>query len=176
MATTRPSTAANAAAASSAAADVPPPNLEAITATTRAKYASSSDASLLKPPSFPKLEIPNVVVIISQYNSDFGENMDLVCEQRDKFESHYNDLPDWVVNLLLFNQIPHKDPVKVNFTLTPEHEKDAINPLDSVRTECCVLRGLLITLAIIWRLDLILKPLSCPVRAVFWDLRRRWPV
>jgi WD repeat-containing protein 48 len=128
VATTRPSTAANAAAASSAAADVPPPNLEAITATTRAKYASSSDASLLKPPSFPKLEIPNVVVIISQYNSDFGENMDLVCEQRDKFESHYNDLPDWVVNLLLFNQIPHKDPVKVNFTLTPEHEKDAINP------------------------------------------------
>ncbi|AOW03671.1 YALI0D06435p [Yarrowia lipolytica CLIB122] len=128
VATTRPSTAANAAAASSAAADVPPPNLEAITATTRAKYASSSDASLLKPPSLPKLEIPNVVVIISQYNSDFGENMDLVCEQRDKFESHYNDLPDWVVNLLLFNQIPHKDPVKVNFTLTPEHEKDAINP------------------------------------------------
>lgn len=119
---------AAAAAASSAAADVPPPNLEAITATTRAKYASSTDSSLLKPPSFPKLEIPNVVVIISQYNSDFGENMDLVCEQRDKFENHYNDLPDWVVNLLLFNQIPHKDPVKVNFTLTPEHEKDAINP------------------------------------------------
>ncbi|KAG5361461.1 UBP9-binding protein [Yarrowia sp. C11] len=128
VATTRPSTAANAAAASSAAADVPPPNLEAIVTTTRAKYASSNDASLLKPPSFPKLDIPNVVVIISQYNSDFGENMDLVCEQRDKFSTHYNDLPDWVVNLLLFNQIPHKDPVKVNFTLTPEHERDAINP------------------------------------------------
>ncbi|KAG5358234.1 UBP9-binding protein [Yarrowia sp. B02] len=125
---TRPSTAAAASAASSAAADVPPPNLEAITATMRAKYNSASDASLLKPPQFPKITIPDVVVIISQYNSDFGENMDLVCERRDKFETHYNDLPDWVVNLLLFNQIPHKDPVKVNFTLTPEHEKDAINP------------------------------------------------
>lgn len=124
------STAASSAAAAATAAATPevPPNLEAITTTTRAKYMSSSDTSLLKPPSFPKLDTPNVVVIISQYNSDFGENMDLVCETRDKFSSHYNELPDWVVNLLLFNQIPQKDPVKVNFTLTPEHERDAINP------------------------------------------------
>lgn len=123
---TRPAT--GVAAAATPATVEPPLNLSAITTATRAKYAASTDTSLLKPPTFPKLDTPNVVVIISQYNSDFGENMDLVCERRDKFENHWNDLPDWVVNLLLFNQIPHKDPVKVNFTLTPEHEKDAINP------------------------------------------------